>query len=110
MGDDRQRARRLVLLHACSRGNAGVGVLGRRRQARRTVSTMRQADVSTGRKRAWELIPARTGVMLTLLAFVAHALAETVEITPADDFEVEANALSAGDELILHRGTYLFDG
>jgi Right handed beta helix region len=71
---------------------------------------LRRTAVSMERRQVCEYMVVRIGIALALPSFAALTHAETIEITPADDFEVEANALSPGDELILHGGTYLFDG
>lgn len=47
-------------------------------------------------------------VLVLALASTAHA--GTFEATPADDLEAKINALVAGDELIVHGGTYTLSG
>lgn len=46
--------------------------------------------------------------LVLVLATAAHA--GTFEATPADDLEAKVNALTAGDELIVHGGTYTLSG
>ena len=47
---------------------------------------------------------------LLSLALASAAHAGTYEATPADDLEARINALVAGDELIVHGGTYTLSG
>ncbi len=52
--------------------------------------------------------PALTFLLLAAATAAAHA--GTYEATPADDLEAKINALVAGDELIVHGGTYTLSG